>query len=127
MTCRNLSPRADLGRIVKVESTGSGSAFLSRLSESSAETLAVALLDRHHRLDDADADAADPHLVAFDQGVGVGHLGLEVVGGDEGQAVVGVVGEEDRDDHDQDRHRPDQDRAARHSLYSAAPSHGPRR
>jgi hypothetical protein len=38
VTWRNLRPRADLGRTVIVESTGSGSAFLSRLSESSAAT-----------------------------------------------------------------------------------------
>ena len=116
MTWRNLRPSADFGRIVIVESTGSGSAFLSRLSESSAATLPSLELDRDDRLDDADADAADPHLVAFDQGVGVGHPRLEVVGGDEGQAVVGVVGEEDGDDDDQHGHRPDQDRAARDSL-----------
>ena len=53
--------------------------------------------DRDDRLDDPDPGAADPHLVAFDQRLRVRHLGLEVVGGDEGQAVVGVVGEEDRD------------------------------
>ena len=89
--------------------------------------LTVAGLHRHHRLDHADAGAADPHLVALDQGVGVGHAGVEVVGRDEGQAVVGVVGEEDGDDDDQHGHRPDDHRAARHSLYAAAVSHGPRR
>ena len=73
VTCRNLRPSADFGRIIIVESTGSGSAFLSRLSESSAATSPSLELDRDDRLDDADADAADPHLVAFDQGVGVGH------------------------------------------------------
>jgi hypothetical protein len=39
VTWRNLSPSADLGRIVIVESTGSGSTFLSRLSDSSAAIL----------------------------------------------------------------------------------------
>ena len=48
----------------------------------------------------------------FDQGVGVGHPRLQVVGGDEGQAVVGVVGEEDGDDDHQHGHRADQHRAA---------------
>ena len=125
--CRYLRPSGDFGRMIIVELSGSGSTFLSRLRLSSAATCAVAGLHRHHRLDHADAGAADPHLVALDQGVGVGHAGLEVVGGDEGQAVVGVVGEEDGDDDDQHGHRPDDHRAARHSLYAAAISHGPRR
>jgi hypothetical protein len=85
---------------------------------------AVAGLHRHHGGDDADPRAADPHLVAFDQRVGVGHPRLEVVGRDERQAVVGVVGEEDGDDHDQHRDRADDHRAARHPLYAAAIPHG---
>ncbi len=100
------------------------------LVEAEAEVggdLAVFELHRLDRLDHADAGAADPHLVALDQRVGVGHAGGEVVGGDEGKAVVGVVGEEDGDEHDQHRHRPDDHRAARHPLYAAAVSHGPRR
>ncbi len=125
--CRYLRPSGDLGRMIIVELTGSGSTFLSRLRLSSAATSPSAHLHRHDRLDDADPGAADPHLVALDQGVGVGNAGLEVVGGDEGQAVVGVVGEEDGDDDDQHGHRPDDHRAARHPLYAAAVSHGPRR
>jgi hypothetical protein len=39
VTWRNLSPSADFGRIITVESTGRGSALLSRLSDSSAATL----------------------------------------------------------------------------------------
>ncbi len=125
--CRYLRPSGDLGRMIIVEFTGSGSTFLSRLRLEFGGDLAVAGLHRHHRLDHADAGAADPHLVALDQGVGVGHAGVEVVGGDEGQAVVGVVGEEDGDDDDQHGHRADDHRAACHSLYAAAVSHGPRR
>ncbi len=124
---RNFSPSADFGRTVIVESSGSGSALLSRLRSSSAATSPFFELDRDHRLDDADADAADPHLVAFDQRVGVRHPRLEVVGGDERQAVVGVVGEEDGDDDHQHGHRPDQDRVARQAGDSAAVPHGPRR
>jgi hypothetical protein len=104
--------------------------WLHVLVEAEAEfgsDLAPAQLHRHHRLDDADPGAADPHLVAFDQGVGVGHPRLEVVGGDEGKPVVGVVGKEDGDDDDQHGHRADDHRAACHSLYAAAISHGPRR
>jgi hypothetical protein len=89
--------------------------------------LAVFEVDRLHRLDDADANAADPHLVAFDQGVGVRHPRLEVVGGDEGEAVVGVVGEEDSDDDDEHGDCPDDDRAAGDAAESAAVPHGPRR
>ena len=45
---------------------------------------------------------------------------LQVVGGHERQAGVGVVGEEDRDDRDQQRHRADQHRAARRVDAPAA-------
>jgi hypothetical protein len=89
--------------------------------------LAVGEVHRDHLLDDPDPGAADPDLVAFDQGLGVGHLGLEVVGRDEGQAVVRVVGEEDRDEDHQHGDRPDEDRVACYSLYSAAVFHGPSR
>ena len=125
--CTYLRPSGDFGRMIIVELTGTGSAILSRLRLSSAAKLPFLQFDRLHRLDDADPGAADPHLVAFDQRLRVRDLGLEVVGGDEGQAVVGVVGEEDGDQDDEHGDRPDQDRVARYSLYSAAVFHGPRR
>jgi hypothetical protein len=87
--------------------------------------LPVRELDRDHRADRADEGAADADVVAFDQRVGVRHPRLEVVGGDEGQAVVGVVGEEDGDDHDQHRDGADDDRAARDPLDAAAIPHRP--
>src|ERR1044072_5490583 len=87
----------------------------------------VFLLHRRHRAHDADPGTADPHLVAANQRVGVGHAGGEVVSGDEGQAVVGVVGEKDGDDHDQHGDRADDGRAARNSLYAAGFLHGARR
>ena len=127
MICRYLSPSGDFGRMIIVESTGIGSATLSRLRLSSRGEPAVLQLDRDDRLDDADAGAADPHLVAFDQSLRVRDPGLEVVGGDEGQPVVGVVGEEDGDQDDEHGDRPDEDRVAGYSLYSAAVFHGPRR
>ena len=122
---RNLRPRADFGpdRDRRVDRQRFG--VLVEAEREFGGDLAVFELDRDDLLDDADADAADPHLVAFDQGVGVGDPRLEVVGGDEGQAVVGVVGEEDGDDDDQHGHRPDQDRAARDAAESAAVPHGP--
>src|SRR5205823_6601082 len=63
-------------------------------------------------VDDADALPPDPNLVALDEAGGVRHLGLDPVGGDERQAGVRVVGEEDRNDRDEHGHSPDQDRRA---------------
>ena len=58
-----------------------------------------------------DAEAAGPHLVAGDELGAVGDLGVELVGRDERQALIGVVGDEDRDDRHEHGHGPDQDRA----------------
>src|SRR5215208_8009407 len=79
---------------------------------------------RLDRLDLADADAADPDFVSGHQGVGVGQLGRELVGGDERQALVGLVGEEDRHDHDEHGHRPDEGRAGGEAAHAPAP-HAP--
>ena len=72
------------------------------------------------RVHDAHARTADAHLVALDAGPSLGQFGLDVVGGHERQAVVGVVGEVDGDDHDQRRDRPDQQRAAGQRALAAA-------
>jgi hypothetical protein len=74
-----------------------------------------------------DAEAAEAHLVATHQLGGVGHLGLEVVGGHEGKPGVGVVGDEHGDHRDQHRDRP-HEHGAGHYRGSGAPSaHGARR
>ena len=59
---------------------------------------------------DADAVTADPHLVVRGQASGVADLGRDLIRGHERKAVVRVVGEEDRDDHDQGRDRADHGR-----------------
>ena len=120
--------RDRLGDLVEAEAEfGAEAAFAPLRLTFVRGAVFVLEFDRLHRLDDPDPGAADPHLVAFDQRLRVGHLRLEVVGGDEGQAVVGVVGEEDGDQDHQHGDRPDQDRVARYALYSAAVFHGPRR
>ena len=118
---RYLSPSAERERTITVESTGSGSTFLSSFrSTLRVNGAGLRVLDRLDRLDEADPDAADPHLVAADQRVGVRHLDRDPVGGHERQAVVGVVGEEDGEDHDQGRDRADQRRAGGDGACSAA-------
>src|SRR5439155_6074178 len=67
--------------------------------------------------------AADANLVALDEARGVRHLGLDVVGRDERQARVRVVGEEHRDDRDQHGHGADQDRRARDAWLRTS-AHG---
>ena len=83
------------------------------------------VLDRLDGLDRADADAADADLVAGDQRVGVGHLGRELVGGDEGQALVRLVGEEDRDGDDEHGDGADQGRAGGEAARAPAPHDEP--
>ena len=56
----------------------------------------------------------------IDEVGGVRQVGLEVVGGHEGQAAVGVVREEHRDDRDQQRHRAHQDGARTRVLAAPA-------
>ena len=77
---------------------------------------------RRERAHEADSRAADAHLVGGLQARGLGQRDFDVVGGDERQAVVGVVGQEHGDDHDQRRDRPDQERAAGEGS-TAAPVH----
>ena len=109
-----LRPSAERGRTDSVESTDSGSIFLSRLRSSTAMARSLPF-DRLPRardvLDDPDAEAARAHLVALHELGAVRHLGLQLVGGHERQAVVRLVRDEHGDDRDQHRHRADQDRA----------------
>ena len=67
-------------------------------------------LDRLHVLDDADAEAAGADLVALDQVLAVGEADLQRRRRHERQAVVGVVGEEDRDDDHEHGDRAHEDR-----------------
>ena len=88
--------------------------------------LAGAELDRLHVLHHADAEAAGADLVALDQVLPVGEAHLQRRRRDERQALVGVVGQEDRDDHDQHGHRAHEHGVGEHGGCGAA-SHGLRR
>ena len=83
-------------------------------------------LDGLHVLDDADAEAAGADLVALDEVLAVGEADLQRGRRHERQAVVGVVGEEDRDDHHEHGHRAHEHRVGEHGGCGAA-SHGLRR
>ena len=104
---------------------------LDRLVELEVEDGDHALLAVHLHpvaldvLDDADAEAAGAHLVALHELGAVRHLGLELVGGHEREAVVRLVRDEHGHDRDHHRDRADEDRACP-ELSSAAP-HWPSR
>ncbi len=76
--------------------------------------------DRAQRRDEADAVPALEHVVADHQVGAVGDVDLELAGGHERQAAVGVVGEEDRHQDDEHGHRADQDRVGEGGLLAAA-------
>jgi hypothetical protein len=96
---RYLRPSAERGRIRNVES----------LEVELGDDLAVRVADRAHVLDHADAAAARADLVARHEVGAVGHAHLQRRRRHERQALVRVVGQEDRDDHDEDRHAADED------------------
>ena len=121
---RYFSPTAETDCTITFVSAGSGSNFLFQLQVG----------DRRHapgrrvlwglsELTIAHARARDPHLVGRLQPRGFGQHDFQVVRRHERQPVVGVVGEEHRDDHDQRRDRADQQRAARQGV-AAARVHG---
>ena len=115
-----LRPSADRGRTMIVESTGSGLIRVSSFRSSFAITDAVVLLDGRDLVDHADAQAADPHLVALHEAGRDRHLGREAVGRHPRQARVRVVGEEDRD-HDHERGRDAHEDGVRSDRGGAAP------
>ena len=65
-----------------------------------------------HAVDEPDERAAHVDLGAVGELAGVGDLHVQRVAGHERQAVVGVVGQEHRDDHHEHGQRADQDRVA---------------
>ena len=69
----------------------------------------------------ADARAALADLVAGQEVRAVGDAELQLRRGDERQALVRVVGEEDRDHGDERGHGPDEDRVRNDGSCSAAP------
>jgi len=85
----------------------------------------VAQLHRLDPVDHADPVAALAHLVADHQLGRVVGAHLELRGGDERQPGVGVVGQEDRDDADEARHRADEHGVAEDPCRRAP--HGPNR
>ena len=72
------------------------------------ETATVVLALDVDRVDRPDARPADPHLVAAHEVRRARRRQLELVGGDERQPLVGVVGQEERHDDDEHGRRPDQ-------------------
>jgi hypothetical protein len=79
---------------------------------------------REDLVDDADARAADPDLVAPHEVLRVGDVRAQVVGRDERQPVVRVVGEEHGDDDDERRRRADE-HGVRRDRCRALPPHAP--
>jgi hypothetical protein len=73
-------------------------------------------------VDGADARAPEPDLVPAHEVRRARHLGLERVGGNEREALVGVVGQEHGDEHDEHGRRADQHGVAGNA---AAPAHQP--
>ena len=122
---RYFSPIAETDCTIAFVSAGSGSTFFSslRLAIAAHAAGALVLVDRQ-RADDAHARAGDAHLVGGLQAGALGQFDFDVVGRHERQAVVGVVGEEHGDEHDQRRHGPDQQRASGERVSAAAVHQG---
>ena len=118
---RYLRPSAERERTITVESTGSGSRSwfssmsTSALTEPSSFWTGSMVVIAPTRM----PPIAD--LVAGHHGVGVGDLGRELVGRDEGQALVRLVGEEDGDDDDEHGDGADQGRAGGEAAGAPAP------
>ena len=88
--------------------------------------LAAAVGRRRHgvdRLHGADPVSADPHLVVGTEACRVAELSRNLVSGDEGEPVVGVVGEEHGHEHDQRRDRADHRRRGSQRAHSSAAVH----
>ena len=119
-------PSAERGRMISVESFGSGSTDFSSFRPRTAMLVPSSLPLDVDRVDRADARAADPHLVAAHEVGRARHLGLERVGRDERQALVGVVGQEHGDEHDEHRRRADQHRVAGDAAARRPSRHRPR-
>jgi hypothetical protein len=100
---------------------GEGIEILVQLHVQLGADRAVLLADRLDVLDLANPGAADPDLVARDQGGGIGELSGELVGRDERQPLVRLVGEEDGDHHDEHGDRTDKGRACGQGADPPAP------
>ena len=109
ISSRYFRPSAERGRIRNVESLRHVADALVELEVELGDDLAVLLAHRAHVVDHADAAAAGADLVAGHEVGAVGHAHLQRRRRHERQALVGVVGQEDRDDHDEDRHAADED------------------
>ena len=121
VTSMYLRPSGERGRTMIVELLGQRLHVRLELEVHLRRDAAVSVRDRLDLVDDPDAVAADPHLVAGDEVRRVRQLHPDAVGRHERQAVVGVVGEEDGDEQDEHRRRADQHRVRRHGC--AAPVH----
>ena len=118
------SPSAERGRILIVESSGTGVADVSSCSVSCAPSPGA----RHGRdpRDLPDAEAALADLVADDEARGVRHVDADLLDRDERQPAVGLVGEQHGGDEHEHRDGADEDRV-RGDRARAAAGHGPRR
>jgi hypothetical protein len=97
---------------------GGGALELERQVREARAVLAAAGLDA---VDRADPGAADAHLVAAHEVGRAGRVDPQLVGRDERQALVGVVGQEDGDDDHERRGRADQHRVAGDPARAPAP------
>ena len=101
-----LRPSAERGRTISVESLRQRAGVLvERQAEHGDHACRRRLRLRLDLGDRADARAADLDVVADDELGGARHLGLDLVGRHERQALVRVVGQEDGDEHRRARSR----------------------
>ena len=112
---RNFSPSAERERTMKVDPRAAARRSC-RASGRAWRGPCRPLLDRGDRLTVPTRTPPTRTSLPWTSALAFGTLGRDLVGRHEGQAVVGVVGEEDGEDHDQRRQRPDQDRDCREPL-----------
>ena len=119
-------PSAERGRTLMVVSTGTSPTFLSSLSLSSAAAVPLGSVIGFRSSTTPMRKPPSRTSLPLTRLAPFVDLHVELPGRDEGQAVVGVVGEEDRDDHDERGDRPDEHGVGDDRLVAAA-SHGARR
>ena len=126
MTWRYLSPIEPFSLMSKVESTGSGSMLLLSARSSTAIGWPEAVRAGSMLVDETDERAAGHvDLGVLGQLGGVPHVDVERVARHERESVVGVVGQEHRDDRDEHGHRADQHRARDPAALATARAHRP--
>ena len=112
---RYFRPSAERGRMRNVESSGTSPIRLSSLSISSASTLPSRVSTGFMSSTTPMREPPERISLPGTRLAPFGHADLQLRRGDERQPLVGVVGQEDRDDHDQHGHAADEDGVGRHS------------